>query len=208
MIKQADVIEFFDRLAPTWDSEMVHSDEKIRKILDNAGVRKGSTVLDVACGTGVLIPDYVKREAAYIAGVDISPEMIRIAREKFRSGVRLLCGDIEQMGPDELADPETGAGKEGFDAVVVYNAFPHFPDPDRLIGHLSSLLKDGGVLTVAHGMSREAIDAHHKGSAHAVSMGLMEAEKLADIFSEYLEVETVISDEDMFQVAGRKRTVS
>ena len=58
MIKKTDVIDFFDRCAPTWDAEMVRSDEKINIILNNAGVHSGSRVLDVACGTGVLVPDY------------------------------------------------------------------------------------------------------------------------------------------------------
>lgn len=46
MIKKTDVIDFFDRCAPTWDAEMVRSDEKINAILDNAGVHSGSRVLD------------------------------------------------------------------------------------------------------------------------------------------------------------------
>lgn len=53
MIDKADVIEFFDRCAPSWDAELIRSDRKINIILDNAGVGEGSRVLDVACGTGV-----------------------------------------------------------------------------------------------------------------------------------------------------------
>ena len=170
MIDKADVIEFFDRCAPSWDAGLIRSDRKINIILDNAGVREGSRVLDVACGTGVLIPDYIRR-GADVTGIDISPEMIKLAERKYAgTGVRFICGDIE-----------TADVGQGFDAIVVYNAFPHFPDPERLITHLSGLLAEGGVLTVAHGMSREKIDAHHHGSASKVSMGLMPAEQLAGI---------------------------
>ena len=35
-MQKQDVIDFFDRCAPTWDAEMVKSDEIIGKILDNA----------------------------------------------------------------------------------------------------------------------------------------------------------------------------
>ena len=194
MIDKADVIEFFDRCAPSWDAELIRSDRKINIILDNAGVREGSRVLDVACGTGVLIPDYI-RLSADVTGIDISPEMIKLAERKYAgTGVRFICGDIE-----------TADVGQGFDAIVVYNAFPHFPDPERLITHLSGLLTEGGVLTVAHGMSREKIDAHHHGSASKVSMGLMPAEQLAGIFGRHLDVTAVISDEDMYQVAGKRR---
>ena len=82
-MKKEDVIEFFDRLAPGWDSDMIRSDEVIGEILDNAGVTAGKEVLDVACGTGVLIPDYLEREVAQVTGIDISEEMIKIARRKF-----------------------------------------------------------------------------------------------------------------------------
>ena len=194
MIDKADVIEFFDRCAPSWDAGLIRSDRKINIILDNAGVREGSRVLDVACGTGVLIPDYIRR-GADVTGIDISPEMIKLAERKYAgTGVRFICGDIE-----------TADVGQDFDAIVVYNAFPHFPDPERLITHLSGLLTEGGVLTVAHGMSREKIDAHHHGSASKVSMGLMPAEQLAGIFGRHLDVTAVISDEDMYQVAGKRR---
>ena len=64
MIETKEVIKFFDRLAPGWDADMVRNDAIIGTILDNAGVTEGKVVLDVACGTGVLIPDYLKRRVA------------------------------------------------------------------------------------------------------------------------------------------------
>lgn len=195
MINKSDVIAFFDRCAPTWDAEMIRSDEKIHTILENANVREGARVLDVACGTGVLIPDYLERKVGSVTGVDISAEMLKIARRKFEQhNVRFLCADVE------TAD----VGRD-YDAIVVYNAFPHFPQPERLIARLSGLLGPDGVLTVAHGMSRERIDSHHRGAACTVSLGLMEAEELAKIFHRYLDVTTVISNEDMYQVAGKRR---
>ena len=194
MIETNEVIRFFDRLAPDWDAEMIRSDEIIGKILDGAGVTKGKDILDVACGTGVLIPDYLARKVASVTAIDISPKMAEIARGKFpQEQVRVLCGDVEETDFGQL-----------FDCVVVYNAFPHFPDPERLIARLSALLKPGGTLTVAHGMSRAKIDAHHHGAASHVSNGLMEAEALAAIFAEHLRVTTQISDDRMYQVTGTK----
>lgn len=192
-MKKEDVIEFFDRLAPGWDADMIRSDEVIGEILDNAGVTAGKEVLDVACGTGVLIPDYLEREVAQVTGIDISEEMIKIARRKFaQEQVLFLHEDVERMD-----------NQKKYDCIVIYNAFPHFPEPERLIGKLAGMLKKGGYLTVAHGMSRERIDACHKGSASKVSMGLMSEEDLAHIFEKYLEVTTVISNHKMYQVVGR-----
>ena len=77
------IADFFDRCASWWDEDMVRNEEVIAKILDNGGVREGVHVLDVACGTGVLFPDYLSRGVASVTGIDISPEMVKIAKEKF-----------------------------------------------------------------------------------------------------------------------------
>ena len=184
-----DVIEFFDSVAFKWDAELIKNEAVIEKILDNAEVHAGQDILDVACGTGVMIPYYLARGATSVTGIDISSEMAKIATDKFSGSdnVTILCGDVE----------ETQFNKK-FDVIVVYNAFPHFPDPRRLIKILSSLLKDGGRLTIAHGASREAIDGHHKGAASKVSNGLMSANSLRSLFTPYFEVEVIISNSYMY----------
>ena len=197
-MEKKDIIAFFDRCAPTWDAEMIKSDVKIGRILDNAEVGAGMDVLDVACGTGVMFDYYLQRDVASVTGIDISPEMAKIAAQKFAGEprVQVICGDVE----------EHAFGRQ-FDRIVVYNAFPHFPYPKRLIKRLAKLLKLGGRLTVAHGMSREAIDGHHSGSASKVSNGLMEADSLKRIFDAHFQVEVVISNDHMYQVSGVKRDV-
>ncbi len=195
MIDKREVIAFFDRCAPAWDAGMVRHEPVIEAILDNAGVGSGMRVLDVACGTGVLFPDYLARGAS-VTGIDISPEMARIAAEKFAGEprVQVLCGDVEEA-----------VFSQPFDVVMVYNAFPHFPDPARLIARLGRLVKPDGRLSVAHGMSRAAIDSHHSGAAHRVSNGLMHEDALRALLAPYCDVDVCVSDARMYQVAGTKR---
>ena len=192
MIDTRDVIAFFDRLAPDWDAGMVRDEAVIARILDLGGVVPGAAVLDVACGTGVLIGDYLRRGAASVTAVDISPKMAEIARSKFVGDPRVTvrCGDAQEM--------DLGS----FDRILVYNAFPHFSDPRRLFGNLSRQLKPGGRLTVAHGMSRERINAHHRGGASCVSNGLPTAEDLAALLAPFVMVDQVISDESMYLISG------
>ena len=192
MIDKSEVISFFDRLAPEWDANMVTYDIVINIILDNAGVKCGRDIHDVACGTGVLFPYYMSRNIGSLTAIDISPKMIEIAKGKFKNtDIDIICGDVE------IYD-----FKKKFDSIVVYNAFPHFKDAEVLISGLSGKLKPGGTLTIAHGMSRDKINSHHKGTASKVSNGLMPAEELKIIFDKYLTVGTVISDDTMYQVAG------
>ena len=190
----ATVKEYFDNSASSWDEEMIRNDEIINLILDNAGVSEGKDVLDVACGTGVLFPDYLDRNVASITGVDISPEMLKIAGRKFTDGrISLVCDDIEEI--TILKD---------FDCIVIYNAFPHFMNPERVIANLAQMLKQNGTLTVAHGMSRHKLDEHHSGSAEHVSNKLIGEDELAAIFERYLKVAVKISDDRMYQVTGIK----
>jgi demethylmenaquinone methyltransferase/2-methoxy-6-polyprenyl-1,4-benzoquinol methylase len=197
-MEKKDIIEFFDRCAPFWDADMIKSDRIIGKILDNAEVGPDMDILDVACGTGVLFDYYLERNVASVTGIDIAPKMAEIAQGKYADNpkVEVICGDVEEY-----------AFSRKFDRVVVYNAFPHFPYPKRLIKVLAGLLKEGGRLTVAHGMSREAIDNHHSGAASKVSNGLMTAESLKKIFDAHFTVEVVVSNDYMYQVSGVKRDV-
>ncbi|HWR23868.1 MAG TPA: class I SAM-dependent methyltransferase [Feifaniaceae bacterium] len=193
-MNKQDIMEFFDGLAPSWDDDLVHDDRKINRILDYADVREGLSVLDVACGTGVLFPDYLARNVKRITGVDISSAMIARAKAKFRDPrILLLAADIE-----EAAFPEP------FDRAVVYNAFPHFPDPKSLVRCLSGKLAVGGRLTVAHGKGRAMIDSHHAGTASKVSLGLLREDELAALLRPYFDVDVTVNDE-VYVVSGIKR---
>ena len=193
MIDTKDVIEFFDRLAPTWDAGMVRNEAVIETILELAGIKAELAVLDVASGTGVLIPDYLSRGVAAVTAVDISPKMVEIARGKFAGDdrVTVLCRDAQTMDLGRT-----------FDRILIYNAFPHFSNPEALFETLTRHLAPGGRLTVAHGMSREKINLHHSGGARHVSNGLMPAEELAGLFAPFLTVDSTVSDESMYLVSG------
>lgn len=195
IVERSDVIQFFDTLAPSWDAEMIRNDDIIRVILDRGGVCAGIRVLDVACGTGVLFPDYLDRGVKCVVGVDISPKMAKIAAGKYDDvRIKVICTDVQELEFDEK-----------FDCIMIYNAFPHFPDPPRLLAHLSGYVVPGGRLTVAHGMSRVKIDAHHHGIASKVSVGLMHENKLASLMGQWFKVDTVISDNEKFIVSGMVR---
>ncbi len=191
-MNKQDVIDFFDHCAPWWDADMIRKEDIIATILDNGGIRPGCHVLDVACGTGVLFPDYLGRGAASVTAIDISPEMAAIAREKFPQ-VQVLCGDVE-----------TAVFDRKFDAVMVYNAFPHFPDPAKLVEILASVTAPGGRLSVAHSMSRAALTKHHE-RASQVSIDLIEEQELAALFSPWFDVDVIISNDDMYQVSGVRK---
>ena len=192
-MEKKDIATFFDNCASWWDADMIRNDALIGKILDNAGVKAGLDVLDVACGTGVLFPDYLSRGVASVTGIDISGEMVKIAQRKFPQ-VKVICGDVEETAFDKK-----------FDVVMVYNAFPHFPNPENLVKVLATAVKPGGRLSVAHGMSRAQLQQHHAGRAMSVSIDLLHERELAKLFAPYFEVDVIISNDEMYQVCGVRR---
>ena len=198
-MKKQDVIRYFDAQASTWDERMVRRDPVIERIFDGAGVREGMKILDVGCGTGVLFDAYLRRKAGSVTAVDISPEMARRAAEKYKAfpQIQVICADAEEL-------EKTG----DYDICMVYNAFPHFEDPDRLIASLAQMCHPGGVVCIAHGFSRETINRRHGKTPAQISRGLMAAEELAGHMEKLLDVFVVISDDQMYQVCGRVRNES
>lgn len=185
--------EFFDSIAPKWDNEPIADKKILDIILDNGGIRENIDILDVACGTGVLFPCYLHRNVKSITAIDLSPEMVKIAKSKFPQA-NVICGDAENIILDKQ-----------FDAIMIYNAFPHFPEPKKVIENLSKALKTGGRFTIAHGLSKKELDEIHQKSAGAVSNVLPECDDLAKMLSPYFNVDIMISDDKMYQISGTKR---
>lgn len=194
-IDKREVKAFFDERAARWDERQKTDPAKMACIMDVARIYPGSSVLDIACGTGVMIDYYLSRDPSHITAIDISQNMADIARGKYgsRSNVGVLCGDAE------LYD----FGRK-YDCAVIYNAFPHFGNPKGLINHLSRYIKPGGTLTIAHGMGRGGIDhCHKKGtSVQRISMGLMHEDEIAHMLSDsYLGIIRHATP-DIFIVSG------
>lgn len=169
-----EVIKFFDIHSKTWDENMEKDDRKMNEILDAAKVSSGKSVLDIACGTGVMIDYYIERNVSKVTGVDISSKMIEIARNKFRkyNFIDFLCEDAEKYNFNNQ-----------YDCVMVFNAFPHFPNPETLIKNLAKAVKSGGTITVAHDRGRKDLDNHHKSvQASKISNGLISENELERIF--------------------------
>lgn len=193
-MNKKEIIAYFDRCAPQWDARMVTDDGKINGILDAAGVREHDVVLDVACGTGVLFPYYLSRNVARVIGVDISPEMVKIAASKLRDPrIEVVCGDMETI-PIRMR----------CDCCVIYNAFPHFEEPRRLIKRLAQWVKPGGRLTVAHSMGLEALRKHHAGRAEHVSREMLPPEALAAVMTPWFQADSLVSDEEHYLVSGER----
>jgi len=90
------------------------------------GALEGKRVLDLACGFGFYTKLLKQRGAAQVIGVDISPEMVRLARAKEHedpTGVAYRVGDATDL-------PSLGA----FDLVTAVYLLNYAPSKAQLLG--------------------------------------------------------------------------
>ena len=101
---------------------------------------QGMLVLDVGCGTGTLLSLYQKA-GCRVFGIDSSPAMLEIARQKVGNRAELRLGDASQMRyPDEI-----------FDLVIAVLALHEMPAPTRsaVISEAKRIVKqDGRILVI------------------------------------------------------------
>jgi SAM-dependent methyltransferase len=90
------------------------------------------TLLDVACGPGI-ITAALKDSHVTVVGVDLSTEMLRVARQ-LNPGAR-----FEQAAAEALPFPD-----DSFDAVSCNFGMLHFGDPPGAIGEAARVLRRGG----------------------------------------------------------------
>jgi len=94
-------------------------------------------LLDCGCGSGPMISLlYEKDPTKNYTGLDITPRMIEVARQKNLKGVSWVVGDCENL-PFE---------KDSFDAIICSNSFHHYPNPQAFFDSAKRVLRVGGRL--------------------------------------------------------------
>lgn len=109
-------------------------------VLDAARLAPGDSVLDVACGTGVLAREAATRVGTEgeVAGVDVSEAMLAVAR-RIEPAIAWRQAPAEDLPYDD----------ETFDAVVSQFALMMFRDPPDAVGEMHRVLVPDGRLAVA-----------------------------------------------------------
>ncbi|WP_435284469.1 class I SAM-dependent methyltransferase [Streptomyces koelreuteriae] len=138
-----------------WDARAASFDEEPDHGLRDPGVRRAwsgrlrgwlpgraGDVLDLGCGTGSLSL-LASEQGHQVTGVDLSPAMVTLAREK------LAGRDAVFLVGDAAAPP---IGERRFDAVLVRHVLWALPDPGRALRHWAGLLRPGGRLVLVEGV--------------------------------------------------------
>ena len=106
--------------------------------------KRAFKILDIGCGTGEFaLKLKEKRQDVYFAGVDISTEMISVAKKKFNSD-----GRVEFHVSDAEHIPY---GDNTFDYITCSHSFHHYPNKRKVIREMFRVLKDDGKVMIIDG---------------------------------------------------------
>lgn len=111
------------------------------------GVRNGSKLLDVGCGTGYFTRLLTSGEEDVLSvGIDLEEPFIEYARTQAdKQGL-----SIDFMTGDALALPFED---HTFDVVTSHTFFTSIPDPDRAMSEMKRVAKPGGIISSVTAMS-------------------------------------------------------
>jgi ubiquinone/menaquinone biosynthesis C-methylase UbiE len=112
--------------------------EKYKYLLGN--FERKDTVLDVGCGTGLLV-DLLGSKVACIVGVDFSKEMMRIASEFLKK--RGIKRDLIRADADSLP-----FRNNAFTRIVSVTLLQNMPDPENTIREVARVLVGGGDMAI------------------------------------------------------------
>jgi SAM-dependent methyltransferase len=128
-----EVPELYDRARPLYPAELFDD------LVAFAGLRAGSRVLEIGCGTGQATLPLAERGFEVVC-VELGEQLAAVAQRKLAgfSNVEVVNAVFEEWEADERS----------FDAVVAFTAF-HWVDPGVKYEKAARLLRPGGALAVA-----------------------------------------------------------
>ena len=186
------IASFFDKLAPSWRVGYEIDNNRLEQIFECVDWSKYNTVLDVACGTGVL-DEYLLSKGLKVDAIDVSAAMIEVAkRDPKHKGVNYYVADFYSF-------------KGKYDAIVVFDSYPHFLDKVAFAKAASELLSDGGEVWIVFDECREKIDAHHLDMDPDLSCGLLEPEEEYSRVKDYFSLIYLKSNQDGYYLALKKK---
>lgn len=93
------------------------------------------SLLDIGCGTGYLIDLLHMQKNALYCGLDLSPEMLKMAKKKLPESVFLTEGSSDSLPYED----------NSFDIVTCIQSFHHYPNPEKAMAEAYRVLKNGGL---------------------------------------------------------------
>ena len=141
-------IREFNEWAKTYDGVLnrIYFSLSNRILANLIHLQPNQSLLDVGCGTGIFLEIFAKKDSNLkLCGVDISSEMVSVAKNKFTDfpNINITLGSVSKLP----------YGMNQFNYVVCANSFHHHPDSEKSISEMVRVLKPGGKLLILDGFT-------------------------------------------------------
>lgn len=114
----------------------------------NLGLR--ARVLDVGCGPGWL-SEFLVRCGYSVTGIDISEDMVEIARDRIASIDGPIGENVEPVAEFHAMPVQEMPWSDRFDAAVLYDTMHHFDDEVLTLNVIRKTLVPGGRIYIREG---------------------------------------------------------
>ena len=144
MTSNADIVvdQFTRQAMPFANSAAMRDEDALRLLVEFSGAGPNDTVLDVACGPGLVVAAFA-RVCRHATGIDLTPAMIEKAREH-ATALGLINVGWHTGNVLPLPFPD-----RAFSVVVSRFAFHHFPDPLPVLREMARVCARPGRIVIA-----------------------------------------------------------
>ena len=159
---EENVRRFFSGFAEEWDTLYGGKRNTLWRLFDHTFRRdiyeryeitferlgidlSGKTILDIGCGSGVYCVEAARRGAAKIVGIDMSEEMVALAKNRSQElGYGDICEFIYTRFPPERP---IQALEQTCDYAIVMGVMDYVSDPETFMGRLRPLITRFAVVS-------------------------------------------------------------
>ncbi len=176
--KQSEALrEEFNRWAEAGRGEGMEQDHLpiTLPVLEKMGLAAADNVLDLGCGSGWLARRLAKRvPEGRVVGMDVSDEMIRVARRTSLEFENILyaTGEVGEIPWDA----------NFFNHAISVESAYYWPEPAAGIREVFRVLRPGGAAWILINYYRDNLHCHQWGPLLAVPTHLLLAEEWAELF--------------------------
>lgn len=109
--------------------------QRLDWVMEKSGDVKGKTICDIGCGSGRFVTEFAKRGAAHITGVDVAPEMLKLAKALVaKDGVSGSCDFVQ-------SDVLHWKTNQKFDITVAIGFWDYIMEPPERLRIIRSMTK-------------------------------------------------------------------
>jgi ubiquinone/menaquinone biosynthesis C-methylase UbiE len=147
--RAAEAAAYFKANAAEWERiRALHASDKdveaaVVRLMANARIEN---LLDAGTGTGRML-ELLAPQAKRAVGIDVSPEMLAIARDRLMQSGLTQC-QVRLGDTYRLPFPDGGT-LTGFDAVLFHQVLHYLDDPGAAVAEAARVMRAGGRLLIA-----------------------------------------------------------